>query len=203
MYTLCCIGACVSLWQGAISLTSEARLLIERLTAPVSDGGGQNYDHPYTTSSGGGEGGGGGGGVYERFIYEARVIVDTLRLQLTDIFIYIHSIHDLSLKIFAEFMYQISSQNAGNGQNYDHLSPLPPDSLLATLFPALYRRLHPPSNTTPVPTVVIFGVSAPILLLELVVYTVLLFICVTLFAAVSEYRIRRRERREAQRQRQA
>ena len=194
----------MSLWQGAISLTSEARLLLERLTAPVGDGG-QNYDPFSTTTSSGGESGGGegGGGVYERFINEARVIIDTLRLYMTDIFIYIHSIHDLSLKIFTELMYQISSQNTGIGQNYDHLSPLPPDSLLATLFPAMYRRLHPPTNTTPVPTVVIFGVSVPILLLELVVYTVLLFICVTLFAAVSEYRIRRRERRDAQRQRQA
>ena len=166
----------------------------------MGDGGGQNYDHPYTTTTSGSEG---GGAVYERLIYEARVIIDALRLQLTDIFLYIHSIHDLSLKIFTELMYQISSQNTGNGQNYDHPSPLPPDSLLATLFPAMYRRLHPPTNTTPVPKVVIFGVSVPVLLLELVVYTVLLFICVTLFAAVSEYRIRRRERRDAQRQRQA
>ena len=186
----------MSLWQGAIFLTSEARLLLERLTAPVDEG--QNYDHPYATTT---SGGGGGGGVYDTFIYEARVVIDALRLYMTDIFIYIHSIHDLSLKIFTEFMHQISQQNAGIGQNYDHLSPLPPDSLLATFFPALYRRLHPPTNTTPVPMVVIFGVSVPVLLLELVVYTVLLFICVTLFAAVSEYRIRRRERRDAQRQR--
>ena len=189
----------MSLWQGAISLTSEARLLLERLTAPVSDGGGQN-DPSLSSST---TVGGGGGSVYERFIYEARVLIDALRLHMTDVVLYIHSIHDISLKIFTEFMYQISSQNTGIGQNYYHPSPLPPDSLLATLFPALYRRLHPPTNTTPVPTVAIFGVSVPILLLELVVYTVLLFICVTLFAAVSEYRIRRRERREAQRQRQA
>lgn len=177
------VGYCVSAWQVAVSISSSIRMLVDSFAR-----GGHNYDL-FSES--------GTRGTLEWLPNRTREVAEFVRLHGTNVFKQIHYARDTSIKLFAELMNQLP-QNM-RGHNYDQSSPLPPESLLAMLFPALYRRLHPPDPRIQVPEVVIFGISVPLLLLDLIVTSILLLLCAILFVIVSTSRMRRLERMRAMR----